>query len=193
VLGGFVPGALGADPNFGKCLQCAALDRARGNITRSPLCAACFTQYCYDANNVTSKAALPGRKLAHVDPDPQGASRVEDFLHDEKGPLIGGVVGLLVLVGALVGGLCVSPPSLSSPHPPLISTRTGSGGAAASSSTSTRACARSTMATTTRPGSSTRSRRRARRSAPRARSAARRTRCTTSEARRLFFLSVLGW
>jgi lysophospholipase len=116
VLGGFVPGKTGADANFGKCVQCAALDRARTkggkHIPRSDFCSTCFSQYCWDPKKITSKNDLPGRKLANVDPDPQGTSRVEGFFAREKGPLIGGLVGLLVLVGGLVGGLCVLfPPS----------------------------------------------------------------------------------
>jgi lysophospholipase len=111
VLGGFTPNSNAADPNFGKCLQCAALDRARtkGNntITRSAFCQTCFSQYCYDPNSPPSNSTLPNRKLNFVNPDPQGAAKIELFLRRNEGGFIGGLVGLLVFVGLLVGGLCV--------------------------------------------------------------------------------------
>jgi lysophospholipase len=111
VLGGFKPNTNSPDPDFGKCLQCAALDRARTkggkNIARSDFCETCFKQYCFDPGNPPSRDALPGRKLDHVDPDPQGTSKVKEFFSKEKGPVIGGFVSLVALVAGLVGGLCV--------------------------------------------------------------------------------------
>jgi lysophospholipase len=74
-------------------------------VPRSQICTACFAQYCYDPQHPPSKDALPGRKYDHLDPDPQGVSKVKNFLANEKGSLIGGIVGLLVFVGVLVGGL----------------------------------------------------------------------------------------
>lgn len=46
-----------------------------------------------------------GRKLVNVDPDPTGVSRVEDFLEDNKGPLIGDLVALFVLIGVAIAFL----------------------------------------------------------------------------------------
>lgn len=94
-----MPNATGADPNFGRCLQCGAIDRARFKVTpvipRSDFCDTCFQQYCYDPNNPPSASEIVGRRLQFVDPDPQGISRVEGFLSRDK---IGLIVGLLVLV-----------------------------------------------------------------------------------------------
>lgn len=70
---GFVPNSLGADANFGKCIQCAAIDRARLKanpiVPRSDFCQNCFTQYCYDPESKTTPGAVVGRKLKYVDPD----------------------------------------------------------------------------------------------------------------------------
>jgi lysophospholipase len=113
-ISGFVPNTNKADPNFGKCLQCAAIDRARlanattanpNPIPRSDFCTTCFKQYCYDPNNPPSKDALPGRKLTFVDPDPSGFSQVTGFLGMSKFKLIGGLIGLLVFIALAVGGL----------------------------------------------------------------------------------------
>ncbi|EIN11650.1 phospholipase B [Punctularia strigosozonata HHB-11173 SS5] len=108
-IGGFTNGSTAADPNFGKCLQCAAVDRARirsgANVARSDFCTQCFFQYCYDPNNPPSVSQIAGRKYDFVDPDPQGVSRVKGFLGDNKGPLIGGLVGLFVFIAALIGFL----------------------------------------------------------------------------------------
>ncbi|KAI0268896.1 phospholipase B [Gloeopeniophorella convolvens] len=108
-IGGFTPNATTPDANFGRCVQCAALDRARLRLSpppaRSPLCSACFTQYCYDPSNKTSVSELPGRKLVFVDPDPQGASAVEGFLSHSKLPIALGFAGAIVVIAAISGFL----------------------------------------------------------------------------------------
>ncbi|KAJ3853028.1 phospholipase B [Lentinula lateritia] len=105
-ISGFVPNTNDADPNFGKCLQCAAVDRARYKISpvvnRSEFCQTCFTQYCFDPQNPPSLSEVPNRKQIFVDPDPQG---LENFLSENKNKLIGGVVGLVVFIALLIGGL----------------------------------------------------------------------------------------
>lgn len=105
VIGGFMPNTNSPDPNFGKCLQCVAIDRARYQVNpplaRSSICTQCFQQYCFDPNNLTSASELPGRKLAFVDPDPQGATAVTGFLSRSKLSLVLGFVGLFLLVAGL--------------------------------------------------------------------------------------------
>ncbi|KAF8919942.1 phospholipase B [Mucidula mucida] len=105
-ISGFVPGTNDADPDYGFCLQCAAIDRARYKaspmIDRSDFCTKCFKQYCYDEANPPSRSDLPNRKLVFVDPDPQG---LLSFLSRNKFKLLGGLLGLIALVGCLIGGL----------------------------------------------------------------------------------------
>lgn len=114
VIGGFMPNTNSPDPNFGKCIQCVAIDRARYKIKppleRSSFCTQCFQQYCFDRNNLTSASALPGRKLAFVDPDPQGISAVSGFLSRSKLALILGFFALLLVVAGLSAFLCVLSP-----------------------------------------------------------------------------------
>ncbi|KAI5123863.1 hypothetical protein M0805_005680 [Coniferiporia weirii] len=102
--GGFVPNEIGADPNFGKCLQCAAIDRAlpKVNVSRSSFCTQCFQQYCYDQGNPPSSSEIVGRKLQFKDPDPQGISGVENFLSKNKVGLIVGAVALVVVAIAAI-------------------------------------------------------------------------------------------
>jgi lysophospholipase len=110
-IGGFTPNSNSPDPNWGKCLQCAAVDRARlrENITsRSSVCQQCFSQYCYDPLHPPSSSELPNRKFTLVDPDPRAISA---FLSHHKGPLIGGLLGLAATIGALIGFLYVLFPS----------------------------------------------------------------------------------
>jgi lysophospholipase len=110
-IGGYVPNTNSPDPNFGKCMQCIAIDRARYNVNpplaRSSVCTQCFQQYCFDPNNLTSASALPGRKLDFVDPDPQGVSAVSGFLSKGKLGIIMGFVSLTLLVAGVSGFLCV--------------------------------------------------------------------------------------
>jgi lysophospholipase len=112
VIGGFLPGTNSPDPNFGKCTQCAAIDRARYStsppLPRSAFCQACFAQYCFSPNNLTSAAVqLPGRKLTFVDPDPQGVSAVTGFLSSSKVSIVAGFVVAGVVVAAICAFLCV--------------------------------------------------------------------------------------
>jgi lysophospholipase len=115
VIGGFLPNTNSPDPNFGKCLQCAAIDRARFKLKpppeRSSICTQCFQQYCFDPNNLTSSSELPNRKHAFVNPDPQGLSAVSGFLSQSKLALIFGFVALLLVVAGLSAFLCVHSPS----------------------------------------------------------------------------------
>lgn len=103
-LGGFTPNTTSPDPNWGQCLQCAALDRARLGLPppvppRSDICAQCFSQYCYDPSNPPSAKELPGRNYVYSDPDPGGLDKVEDFLSRDKGAIIGGAVAVAFLIG----------------------------------------------------------------------------------------------
>ncbi|KDQ08047.1 hypothetical protein BOTBODRAFT_166340 [Botryobasidium botryosum FD-172 SS1] len=106
---GFVPGEKGADPHWGLCVQCAALDRARYKsspvIPRSSFCQSCFSQYCYDPSSSTPPGRVVDRKLVFVDPDPQGEP--ESFFQLYKVPIIvvPSVVGALIL--ACVAGCCL--------------------------------------------------------------------------------------
>jgi lysophospholipase len=99
------------DPNFGKCLQCVAIDRARYQmkppLEQSSFCAQCFQKYCFDPNNPTSSEELPDRKLEFVDPDPQGVSAVSGFLSRSKIALILSFFALLLVVAGLSAFLCV--------------------------------------------------------------------------------------
>ena len=107
-IGGFTPNSNSPDPNWGKCLQCAAVDRARlrENITsRSSICQQCFSQYCYDPSHPPSSSELPNRKFTLVDPA-QGTS-ITSFLSNRKGSLTGGFLSLIAVIGALIGFLCV--------------------------------------------------------------------------------------
>lgn len=103
------PNANTPDPNFGICLQCAAVDRARTKITpavaRSSICAQCFQQYCFDPQHPPSQSELPNRKLTFKDPTPQGLTKVTGFLGSNKFKLLGGMIGLVVFIAALSGGL----------------------------------------------------------------------------------------
>ncbi|KAJ7123198.1 phospholipase B [Mycena epipterygia] len=105
----YVPNANTPDPNFGICLQCAAVDRARTKVSpvvaRSSICSQCFQQYCYDPAHPPSQSELPNRKLVFVDPTPQGLTKVEGFLGTNKFKLLGGVIGLVVFIALLSGGL----------------------------------------------------------------------------------------
>jgi lysophospholipase len=110
-IGGFMANSNSPDPNFGKCLQCAAIDRARYKIKppleQSSFCTQCFQKYCFDPDNLTSASELPGRKLAFVNPDPQGVSAVSGFLSQRKTALILSFLALLLIVAGLSAFLCV--------------------------------------------------------------------------------------
>ncbi|GLB40375.1 putative cytoplasmic phospholipase A2, catalytic subunit [Lyophyllum shimeji] len=108
-ISGFTPNANTPDANYGTCLQCAAIDRARLKVTppipRSDICSQCFKQYCFDPQNPPSKDELPGRKQVFVDPDPQGLTKLGSFFTRNRFALIGGLVGLVLLIAAMIGGL----------------------------------------------------------------------------------------
>lgn len=109
-VGGFTPNSNSPDINWGKCLQCAAVDRARfqqNTTSRSSICQQCFSQYCYDPLHPPSSSELPNRKLKLVDPDPQGSEKVTTFIDAHKAPLIGGLVGLVATIGILIASLWV--------------------------------------------------------------------------------------
>ncbi|KAH0827839.1 phospholipase B [Lanmaoa asiatica] len=101
-LGGFKPNTNSPDPNWGRCLQCAALDRARLRFTpppqRSDFCAQCFSQYCYDPSYPPSANELPSRNFVYLNPDPGGLDKVERFLSRNKGGIIGGAVAVALLI-----------------------------------------------------------------------------------------------
>ncbi|KAG1895501.1 phospholipase B [Suillus fuscotomentosus] len=100
-LGGFKPNTTSSDPNWGRCLQCAAIDRA---VTpRSDICSQCFAQYCYDPNNLTSLSELPGRTFIFEDPDPSGLEKVAQWLEGDKSLLAGSIVGIIVGIAGIVG------------------------------------------------------------------------------------------
>jgi lysophospholipase len=111
-----MPNTNSPDPNFGKCMQCVAIDRARYKLNplleRSSFCAQCFQQYCFDPDNLTSSSELPGRKLGFVDPDPQGVSAISGFLSRSKIALILSFIALLLIVAGLSAFLCVYFPFL---------------------------------------------------------------------------------
>ncbi|KAJ4487748.1 phospholipase B [Lentinula aciculospora] len=71
-IGGYVPNTNSPDPNWGLCLQCAAIDRSRlkttRTIDRSSFCTTCFNQYCYNPSNITSSSELPNRNLTYAGP-----------------------------------------------------------------------------------------------------------------------------
>ncbi|KAG1723798.1 phospholipase B [Suillus lakei] len=100
-LGGFEPNTTLSDPDWGQCLQCAAVDRAV--TVRSDFCSQCFAQYCYDPNHLPSKSELPGRQFAFVDPDLGGLQKVEQWLKDNKGALAGFIVAIMVVIAGIVG------------------------------------------------------------------------------------------
>lgn len=99
-ISGFMPNSNSPDPNWGKCLQCAAVDRARmqlsPTVARSDICTSCFNQYCYDPNNPPSLSELPNRKLEFVNPDDANESVFERHKALILGLSIG--LGLLLLV-----------------------------------------------------------------------------------------------
>ncbi|KAF7980794.1 hypothetical protein HWV62_36869 [Athelia sp. TMB] len=89
-IGGFTPNSNSPDADFGKCVQCAAVDRARfrqNTTARSSVCQACFVRYCYDPAHPPSVSALPNRQLTLADP------KAPSWLDRHKAALIGGIVG----------------------------------------------------------------------------------------------------
>ncbi|KAI0313887.1 phospholipase B [Amylostereum chailletii] len=107
-ISGFVPNKNTPDPNWGKCLQCGAIDRARYKTSpvtpRSDFCTTCFQQYCYNASNPPSQSELPGRNLTYFDP----GTSTSVVGNSATGPTNGALersTSLAVLVGAVSMGL----------------------------------------------------------------------------------------
>ena len=97
---GFLEGQLGADPEFGTCLQCAAIDRARlktNPVTpRSGICSGCFKKYCYDPQNPPPEGQIVGRRFKFKDPDPFG---LKSFYMTHKAHVI--IAAIIVGVGLI--------------------------------------------------------------------------------------------
>ncbi|KAI0092923.1 phospholipase B [Irpex rosettiformis] len=108
-IAGFLEKAAAADPQWGVCLQCAAVDRARYKssppIIRSETCAECFTRYCFDPAHPPDGSLVVGRKVNFVDPDPEGLGKVVGFLQKNVVGLSLGVVGVIVAVAGVIGWL----------------------------------------------------------------------------------------
>ena len=100
-LGSFKPNTISPDPNWGKCLQCVAIDRAVP--ARSNVCAQCFEQYCYDPTDPPSKAELPSRQLSFVNPDPGGLDKIDQWLERNKASLAGWIVAVVLIIAGIVG------------------------------------------------------------------------------------------
>ncbi|KAN0125438.1 hypothetical protein V8E53_015489 [Lactarius tabidus] len=83
VIGGFLPGTNMPDSNFGKCMQCAAIDCAHYStslaLPRSAFCQACFVQYCFNPNNLTSAAVQLPRCKLRATAAVQGCDIVHDY------------------------------------------------------------------------------------------------------------------
>ena len=104
-INGFLDGQLGADPEYGTCLQCAAIDRARlktNPVTpRSDICSSCFKKYCYDPENPPPEGQIVGRRFKFKDPDPFG---IKTFLNEHKpGVIVVAVIVALGLIATITG------------------------------------------------------------------------------------------
>jgi len=106
-ISGFTPNSNSPDPNWGKCLQCAAVDRARMQLTpavaRSSICTSCFNQYCYNPSNPPSNSQLPNRKLVFVNPDETN----ESFFKRHEALILGLSIGLGVLFLVISPLICL--------------------------------------------------------------------------------------
>ncbi|KZT15422.1 hypothetical protein NEOLEDRAFT_1184888 [Neolentinus lepideus HHB14362 ss-1] len=92
-IGGVLLNTTGSCPHFGKCLQCAAVDRAQYTTShsRSPdFCSTVFQRYCFDPQNPPSQSEVPDRQFVFVNPDPQGVSGALTVFAAYKASLIGG-------------------------------------------------------------------------------------------------------
>jgi len=102
---GFLEGQLGADPGYGNCLQCAALDRARlktNPVTpRSDICSNCFKKYCYDPQSPPPEGQIVGRRFKFKDPDPLGLMTF--YLGHKAYIITGAVVVGLGLIATIAG------------------------------------------------------------------------------------------
>lgn len=109
VVSGFLSKSTAPDPDWGACLQCAAIDRSRYKLSpapsRSDFCVNCFSRYCFDPATPPNGSLIIGRKLAFVNPSPTGISKVEQFFKDNEYAFIGGGVAFVVLLVGLIGFL----------------------------------------------------------------------------------------
>ena len=98
-------GQLGADPGYGTCLQCAAVDRARFKTNpvtpRSDVCSNCFKKYCYDPSNPPPEGQIVGRRFAFKDPDPFGIKSF--YLAHKAGVIITAIIVGLGLIATITG------------------------------------------------------------------------------------------
>ena len=101
---GFMDGQVGPDPEYGTCLQCAAVDRARLKTKpvtpRSDICSTCFKKYCYDPENPPPEGQIVGRRFKFKDPDPFFQSFYEN---NKSAVTVGAVFGGLALLASIVG------------------------------------------------------------------------------------------
>jgi len=104
-IGGLTPNANTPDPNWGKCLQCAAVDRARmklnPTVARSNICTQCFSRYCYESNN-------PPRSFTHLYQQLISVKGTESFFKKHEALILGLSIGLagLPLLSCMLGGCC---------------------------------------------------------------------------------------
>jgi len=101
---GFLDGQVGPDPQYGTCLQCAAVDRARLKTRpvtpRSAICSGCFKKYCYDPQNPPPEGQIVGRRFQFKDPDPF----LKEFYQNNKSAVIvGAVIAVLALLASFTG------------------------------------------------------------------------------------------
>ena len=104
-MDGFLEGQLGPDPEYGTCLQCAAIDRARlktNPVTpRSDICSRCFKKYCYDPASPPPEGQIVGRRFKFKDPDPFGIKSF--YLAHKTGVILAGVIVALGLIATITG------------------------------------------------------------------------------------------
>ena len=104
-IDGFLDGQLGADPGYGTCLQCAAVDRARFKTNpvtpRSDICSNCFQKYCYDPSNPPPEGQIVGRRFKFKDPDPFGMKSF--YLAHKAGVIITAIIVGLGLIATITG------------------------------------------------------------------------------------------
>ena len=104
-MDGFLEGQLGPDPEYGTCLQCAAIDRARlktNPVTpRSAICSSCFKKYCYDPQNPPPEGQIVGRRLKFKNPDPFGAKTF--YRGNKTGVITVAVLAALGLIATITG------------------------------------------------------------------------------------------
>ncbi|KAI0313929.1 phospholipase B [Amylostereum chailletii] len=98
-ISGFVPNSNSADPNWGKCLQCGAIDRARYKsnpvVPRSDFCTTCFQQYCYNSSSPPSASQLPNRNLEFLNLSADAGIR---SIGVHLGVVVGVAVGLVSFI-----------------------------------------------------------------------------------------------